>query len=140
MKVRDAMAETIRTASPGDAVVDAARAMRDEGAGFLPVVDDGRLVGVVTDRDIVVRAIADGAGDPREASVADIMSTDVHTIAPDDDLGSAAERMADGEIRRLPVVEDAGRLVGILSHGNLVQATGGDGAARAATTGVTQGA
>jgi CBS domain-containing protein len=140
MKVRDAMAETIRTASPADAVVDAARAMREEGAGFLPVVDDGRLVGVVTDRDIVVRAIADGMGDPREASVADIMSTDVHTIAPDDDLGAAARRMADGEIRRLPVVEDAGRLVGVLSHGNLVQATGGDGISRAATTGVTQGA
>jgi CBS domain-containing protein len=140
MKVRDAMADTVRTASPGDAVVDAARAMPEEGAGFLPVVDEDRLVGVVTDRDIVVRCIADGTAGPDEASVAEIMSTDVHTIGPDEDLEAAADRMADGEIRRLPVVEDAGRLVGVLSHGNLVQATRGGGPAREATTGVTRGA
>ena len=140
MKVRDAMAETIRTAAPDDRIADAARGMREEDAGFLPVVDDGRLVGVLTDRDIVVRCIADGSVDPRSASVAQVMSTDVHTIAPEDDLDVAGERMADGEVRRLPVVEDGGRLVGILSHGNLVQATGGRGPAWEATTGVTQGA
>ena len=140
MKVRDAMAETIRTVSPGDTIGDAARAMRDEGAGFLPVVDDDRLVGVLTDRDIVVRCVAEGDGDPRGVKVADAMSTAVHTITPDDDLDLAGERMADDMIRRLPVVEDGGRLVGILSHGNLVQATGGRGPAWEATTGVTQGA
>jgi CBS domain-containing protein len=140
MKVREVMAETISCASPGDRLQDAARAMRDEDAGFIPVVEDGRLVGVLTDRDIVLRSIAEGATDPREGKVADIMSTQVRTIAPDDDLADAARVMSDGEVRRLPVVADGGRIVGILSHGNLVQATDGKGPGRTATTGVTEGA
>lgn len=140
MKVRDAMAQTISCASPGDRIQDAARAMRDEDAGFIPVVDEGRLVGVLTDRDIVLRSIAEGATDPRDGSVADVMSTEVRTIAPEDDLDDAARIMSDAEVRRLPVVEKGGRLVGVLSHGNLVQATGGTGPGREATTGVTRGA
>jgi CBS domain-containing protein len=140
MKVREAMAETVSSASPGDRIQDAARAMRDEDAGFIPVVDGDRLVGVLTDRDIVLRSVAEGATDPRDGRVADIMSTNVRTIAPEDDLDEAARIMKEAEIRRLPVVEQGGRLVGVLSHGNLVQATDGRGAGREATTGVTQGA
>ena len=78
--------------------------------------------------------------DPRDGSVADVMSTEVRTIAPEDDLDDAARIMSDAEIRRLPVVEKGGRLVGVLSHGNLVQATAGTGPGREATTGVTRGA
>lgn len=138
MKVREAMAETVTSASPADMVAGAAQAMREEDAGFLPVLDGDRLVGVLTDRDIVVRVVAERA-DPSEVSVGDVMSTDVQTVAPDDDLSDAAKLMSDGEVRRLPVVE-GGRLVGVLSHGNLVQATEGKGPGRTATTGVTQGA
>ena len=139
MKVREAMAETVTSASPADSVADAARAMREEDAGFLPVLDGDRLVGVLTDRDIVVRVVAERA-DPSEVSVGEVMSTDVQTIGPDDDLSDAAKLMRDGEVRRLPVVDEGGRLVGVLSHGNLVQATEGKGPGRTATTGVTQGA
>lgn len=136
--MREAMAETVTSASPADMVAGAAQAMREEDAGFLPVLDGDRLVGVLTDRDIVVRVVAERA-DPSEVSVGDVMSTDVQTVAPDDDLSDAAKLMSDGEVRRLPVVE-GGRLVGVLSHGNLVQATEGKGPGRTATTGVTQGA
>jgi CBS domain-containing protein len=141
MRVQDAMARTITTVTPGSAITDAARAMRDEDAGFVPVVDDGRLVGVVTDRDIVLRCIAaDEPIDPRGGEVAAIMSTAVVTVAPEDDLDDAGAVMADHGVRRLPVVADGGSLVGVLSHGNLVQATEGSGAARDATLGVTEGA
>jgi CBS domain-containing protein len=140
MKVRDAMAQTITCVAPGDRIEEAARAMRAEGAGFLPVVDDGRLVGVLTDRDIVIRCIAEGSDDPRACAVSEAMSTDVRTVAPEDDLEDAARAMAEGEVRRLPVVGDGGRVVGVLSHGNLVQAVQGEGPARDATLGVTKGA
>lgn len=139
MRVRDAMASTISCVAPGDRIEDAARAMREEDAGFIPVVEGDRLVGVLTDRDIVLRCIAEGLADPREGTVGQVMSTEVRTVSPDDDLERAAEAMREGEVRRLPVVE-GGRLVGVLSHGNLVQATGGTGPGRAATTGVTRGA
>ena len=139
MRVRDAMASTISCVAPGDRIEDAARAMREEDAGFIPVVEGDRLVGVLTDRDIVLRCIAEGRAHPREGTVGQVMSTEVRTVSPDDDLECAAEAMSEGEVRRLPVVE-GGRLVGVLSHGNLVQATGGTGPGREATTGVTRGA
>jgi CBS domain-containing protein len=141
MRVQDAMARTVTAVAPDSAIADAARAMRDEDAGFIPVIDDGRLVGVVTDRDIVLRCIAaDDPIDPHQGEVADVMSTAAVTVAPEDDLDDAAAAMAENGVRRLAVVTNGGELVGVLSHGNLVQATGGSGAAREATLGVTEGA
>jgi CBS domain-containing protein len=141
MKVQDAMARTVTAVSPDSAIAGAARAMRDEDAGFIPVVDGGRLVGVVTDRDIVLRCVAaDDPIDPQHGEVAEIMSTAVVTVAPEDDLDDAAQAMADNGVRRLAVVAEGGDLVGVLSHGNLVQATEGSGPAREATLGVTEGA
>lgn len=139
MKVRDAMAHTLSCASPDDPIGKAAEMMRDEGAGFLPVADDARLVGVLTDRDIVLRCVADGSGDPRDARVGDVMTVDPVAVGPDQELSEAARLMNDAAIRRLPVVEGT-RLVGVLSHGNLVQATAGAGPGLAATIGVTRGA
>jgi CBS domain-containing protein len=138
MKVRDVMAKTISKARKGESVNDVAKKMKDEDSGFIPVVDDEVLVGVVTDRDIVIRCVAEGH-DLDNETVDHVMSVEVETIGPDDDLDTAASLMAESEVRRLPVIED-GRLVGVLSHGNLVQATGGKGAAEQATVGVTQGA
>jgi CBS domain-containing protein len=138
MKVRDAMARTISTAKKGEPVIDVARKMKQEDAGFIPVVDGDRLVGVVTDRDIVVRCVAEGH-DVKTETVDHVLSTGIQTVGPEDDLGSAAEKMERAEVRRLPVVE-AGRLVGVLSHGNLVQAEGGKGPAQKATVGITKGA
>jgi CBS domain-containing protein len=143
MKVREAMAETISCAATDHTVADVARMMRDEAAGFVPVVDEERrLLGVVTDRDLVLRCLAgDAAGDdPRRMPAAAVMSTDdLAVVTPDDDLEEAARVMAELEVRRLPVLAE-GRLVGILSHGNLVQATRGEGPGTAATLGVTRGA
>ena len=139
LKVRDAMATTIGVASSTDTVTRAAELMREEGAGFIPVCDGDRLVGVVTDRDIVVRCIAEGHGDPAAETVEHVITQYPLTIAPDADLDAAAELMGRAQVRRLAVVDD-GRLVGVLSHGNLVQATQGDGAAAQLTLGVTRGA
>lgn len=139
MKVKDAMARTVTCAAPDHGIDTAAAVMRGEAAGFLPVLDHGRLVGVVTDRDIVLRWLADGGGDPHEVTVGEIMTTDPVAVGPDEELEEAARKMADAEIRRLPVV-DGERPVGVLSHGNLVQATAGAGPGLAATIGVTRGA
>ncbi len=139
MQVKDAMAQTVTCAAPGDDIGAAAAAMREEAAGFLPVLDDGRLVGVITDRDIVLRWLADGGGDPHEVMVHEIMTRDPVAIGPDQDLADAARLMSDSEVRRLPVV-DGERLIGVISHGNLVQATAGSGPGLAATIGVTRGA
>jgi CBS domain-containing protein len=137
MKVREAMAKTVRSAKKTDKVGDVAKQMKQQDAGFIPVVDGGLLVGVITDRDIVINCIAEGH-DPRGETAEHLMTKKVTTIGPDDEIEEAGRTMARQEIRRLPVVEN-GRLVGVLSHGNLVQATKNK-IAEMATEGVTRGA
>jgi CBS domain-containing protein len=139
MKVRDAMADTISCSMPQDTIQHVAQLMKKDDTGFIPVVDGGQLVGAVTDRDIVIRCLAEGHGNPLQETVDHVMSRDVQTVSPDDDLKTAADKMTNQEIRRLAVVE-SGKLIGVLSHGNLVQATSGKGPAREATVGVTEGA
>src|SRR5947207_8489299 len=114
MKVREAMAKTVSCAAPSDSLQQVARLMKAEDAGFIPVVEGERLVGVVTDRDIVIRCLAEGQVDPRQETVQRVMSAGVHTIPADAELEAAAEAMAQAEVRRLAVVE-GDRLVGILS-------------------------
>lgn len=139
MKVRDAMAKTVSTATPKDTIEQVARLMKQEDAGFIPITEqDKRLVGVVTDRDIVIRCIAEGHN-PVGEPVTHAMTDQTVTIAADDDIEKAAELMGRAQVRRLAVVE-GDKLVGVLSHGNLVQATGGKGASAKATEGVTRGA
>jgi CBS domain-containing protein len=91
--------------------------MKQQDIGSLPVVDGARLIGVLTDRDIVIRAIADG-GDPRTVQVGEIASHDVVTVRPDDDLDDALRLMAQHQVRRLPVVED-GQLVGVVAQADV---------------------
>ncbi|EQB97150.1 hypothetical protein GA8_02570 [Geobacillus sp. A8] len=90
--------------------------MRDFNVGAIPIVDDGRLVGMITDRDIVVRGMAEKR--PGSTAVTEVMSRDLVTLSPDDSVQKAADMMARHQIRRLPVVEN-GRLVGIISLGDL---------------------
>lgn len=137
MKVRDAMAKVVHRAKKNDKVGDIAKTMKQEGVGFMPVVDGELLIGVITDRDIVISCIAEGH-DPRGETAEHLMNRNVTSIGPDDDIEEAGRRMARQEIRRLPVV-DNGRLVGVLSHGNLVQATKNK-TAEMVTEGVTRGA
>jgi CBS domain-containing protein len=138
MKVQDAMAKTISTARPDDSLKRVAQLMKQADAGFMPITDGDRLVGVVTDRDIVIRCIAE-KDDLTGVRAQDCMSKTVSTVEADADIEEAARIMNENEIRRLAVTRD-GKLVGVLSHGNLVQATRSEGAGDQATLGVTRGA
>jgi CBS domain-containing protein len=116
MKISDVMTPNPKTVTPGDSIQTAASIMRDEDAGVVPVVEGGRVVGMVTDRDIVIRAVADG---DFNAKISDIVSDDVITATPDMSTADAAELMGEHQIRRLPVVDEADALVGIVSLGDL---------------------
>jgi CBS domain-containing protein len=115
MNIRDVMTTNPRTVSPSDTIQNAARIMRDEDTGAVPVVENGRPVGMVTDRDIVVRAVANGE---LNRPVRDVVSGSLITADPDMSAREAAELMSEHQIRRLPVVEND-RLVGIVSLGDL---------------------
>ena len=117
MKVRDIMTSDVAYAAPDTTLDEIAVLMRDENVGAIPVLDDGALIGIVTDRDIVVRCIADGK-DASECTAEDVISENLETVEPEDDVNEAAQIMARRQIRRLPVVED-GRLVGMLSLGDI---------------------
>lgn len=106
---------------PHDSAADAARRMRDVESGAILVAEDGHLKGLLTDRDIVVRAIAEGR-DPSQVEVREICSADVQALAPDDDVERAIQLMRDQHIRRIPVVEEGDRPVGIVSIGDLALA------------------
>jgi CBS domain-containing protein len=123
MNIRDVMTPNPRTISPQDSIQNAARIMRDEDTGVVPVVDNGKPVGVVTDRDIVVRAVADDRQLNRP--VRDIISTDLIAVTPDMSTREAAELMSEHQVRRLPVI-DNNRLVGIVSIGDIAVKEGRD--------------
>ena len=116
MKISEVMTPNPRTVGPSDSIQAAAKIMRDEDTGVVPVVEDGRICGVVTDRDIVIRAVCDADW---EATVDDIVSDDVVTCSPGMSTAEAAELMGEHQVRRLPVVDDDERLVGIVSLGDL---------------------
>lgn len=109
------------TCRPNDNLLTAADRMLTEDVGALPVVDgeDGWLVGIVTDRDIAIRATARGL-DPRTTPVGHVMTRDVATCLPGDPIEKAVDRMEEWQVRRMPVVDDDGRLVGILAQADLV--------------------
>jgi len=123
MNVQDVMTPNPRTVGPDDTLQTAAKIMREEDTGVVPVVEDGRVVGVVTDRDIVIRAVADG---DYECTIDDIVSDDVICANPQMTTAEAAELMSEHQIRRLPVTDDDDRLVGIVSLGDLAVKEGRD--------------
>jgi CBS domain-containing protein len=117
MKVSDAMTAQVVTAKPTDTVKTVARIMKEVDTGAVPIFDDGKVVGLVTDRDIVIRLLAEGAG--ADAPVSGAMSEDVQSCKEEDNLADAAAQMANHQLRRLIVTNDAGKLVGILSLGDI---------------------
>ncbi|HKX28730.1 MAG TPA: CBS domain-containing protein [Blastocatellia bacterium] len=120
-RARDLMTTEVMTVSAEDPVERAARIMREYHCGALPVVDyAGRLIGMVTDRDLVVRLIARGV-DPRHSLVADCMTDDNFTGRVNESVWDCARRMSRHQIRRLPIVDDRGQVVGILSLGDLAR-------------------
>jgi len=116
-RLADVLTPGVETTTSSEALRDAARTMRKGDFGAMPVVDDGRLVGMLTDRDIVVRAVAEGL-DPMSARVGDVASPSPVAVAPDQDLDEAMELMAEYRVRRLPVV-DGERLVGVVSQADV---------------------
>lgn len=114
MKVSDAMTRGAVTAKPDETLVAVAKRMADEDLGFMPVGDETRLLGMITDRDIVVRAIAAGR-DPNACTVSDVMTRDVRYCYEDEDLDHVVQNMGDLQVRRLPVVDRDKRLVGVVS-------------------------
>lgn len=116
--VADVMTRDVRSMGPQDTLSDAAKVMDELNVGVVPVCEGERLVGVVTDRDIVVRGLARDA-DPRACKLADVMSGHVRTARADDDVDGVLSEMAGAQIRRMPVVDAQDRLVGILSIGDI---------------------
>jgi CBS domain-containing protein len=117
--IKEVMTRDVRACEPNATVTDAAKVMAQEDVGPVPIVEDGRLVGIVTDRDIVVRVVAEGR-DPNATTVKEIASTDLVTVSPGDDLDEALNLLAERQVRRLPVVE-GDRLVGIVAQADVAR-------------------
>lgn len=117
-RIADIMSTDVRTIQPQESLRSAAQCMRELDVGALPVCDGERLLGMLTDRDIAVRAVADGLN-PDEACVSDIMSPEVATCSAEQDAEAAKRLMGEQQLRRLPVVDADRRLVGIVSLGDL---------------------
>jgi len=119
-KLRDVMTSNVCSIDADKSVAYAAKMMRDEDVGIAPIVEGDRLVGVLTDRDIVVRVVADGR-DSEQVKPREIASGDLVTLDPDQDLDEALRLMARHQVRRLPVVEEDGRLVGIVAQADVAK-------------------
>jgi len=117
MKVKDKMTKSVASVTPDTTVDQVAQLMEKHNIGAIPVVDQDNLVGIVTDRDIVIRNIAEGK-DPKTTPVSSVMTTHVVSVTPDADVNEVADKMAQNQIRRVPVVEN-NKLVGILSIGDI---------------------
>jgi CBS domain-containing protein len=115
--VREVMTPNPRALAPSATVMEAAHAMRESDIGNIIVVESGRLCGILTDRDIVVRGLALGS-DPARTRIGDICSRELTTISPNDSVGEAVRLMRDKAIRRLPV-EESGKVVGVITLGDV---------------------
>jgi CBS domain-containing protein len=118
-QIRDLMTSNPATCESSTTVVEAAKHMAQKDVGPIPVVDGDRLVGIVTDRDIVLRVVAEGR-DPSSTTVGEIASKQLETVSPDEDLDLALRKMASAQVRRLPVVENE-RLVGIVAQADVAR-------------------
>ena len=117
--IREAMTSSPTTVELSTTARDAAELMRSKDVGSLPVVDGDRLVGMITDRDLALRLVGEGKG--ADTPVGELASKDVVTIDPQQDVAEAARLMAEHQLRRLPVCEEDGRLVGILAQADVAQ-------------------
>jgi len=117
MKVSEVMSRDVMVARPQDSIRSVAQRMTQIDVGSLPVCDGERLAGIVTDRDIVIRVV--GEGRSFETPVAEVMTAGVQYCLEDDDLGDAADKMAQAQVRRLPVLDRDNRVVGVLALGDV---------------------
>jgi CBS domain-containing protein len=129
MQVNEVMSRDVNVANPRQPIRDAARMMAEIDAGVIPVGENDRLVGVITDRDIAIRAVAEGK--TPDTPIREIMTAEVKYCFEDDDVSDVARNMAEIKLRRLPVVDGRKRLVGIISLGDIALAQGPDTAGEA---------
>ena len=129
MKVSEAMSRGVRIADPDQPIREAARMMAELDAGILPVAENERLVGMITDRDIAVRGVA--AGMSPDTPIREVMTHEVRYCFDDEDIEDVAENMAEIKVRRLPVMNRQKRLVGIISLGDIALVSGPDPAGEA---------
>jgi len=135
MKISEVMTTNVETVTPNQTAQEAASFMLRANAGSIPVCEDERVIGMITDRDIAIRGIAEGRGP--DTPVSELMSADIVCAREDDDADDVAERMSSEQVRRLPVVDQNERLIGIVSLGDLSR-EGPEQAAAMALDGVTQ--
>jgi CBS domain-containing protein len=135
MKVSEVMTRDFQLIEPTQTIRDAARLMAEMDAGIMPVREGDRLVGMITDRDIAVRAVAEGKGP--DTAIREVMTEDVKYCYEDDDTEDAARNMADIQVRRLPVLNQDKRLVGIISLGDIA-VSDGSGRTGEAVAGISQ--
>jgi CBS domain-containing protein len=119
MKVKDAMHKGVEWVAPDTPVVELAILMRSRDIGSIPIGDNDRLIGMVTDRDIVCKGLASDGFDPQRATARDVMTPGIHCCREDDDLSEAVRHMESLNVRRLPVINKSKRMVGILSLGDV---------------------
>jgi CBS domain-containing protein len=132
MQLKDVMSRDVKTIAPDDTIMDAARCMRDGDFGMMPVATDDRMIGAISDRDIAIKAVADGL-DPK-TSVRDVMTDGIFWAYEDDSVERGAQLMSQHQVRRLPIVNRDKRLVGIVALGDIaVDDTENDAAAEALT-------
>lgn len=125
MKVKDAMHQGVQWVSPETPLREVARIMHKDDIGAVPVGKNDKLVGMVTDRDIVCKGLARDGFDFKTATASDVMSGGIHTCRADDELEAAVNHMEDLQVRRLPVIDDSKRMIGILSLGDISHAAPG---------------
>ena len=121
LRCSEIMTRNVKTAAAGSSLGDVAAIMRDGDMGAVPVVDGGKLVGIVTDRDIVIRGVAEGAGP--ETPVSNVMTRDLFTVRPDNFVFEAIRLMGDKQVRRLPVIDSNGELKGIIAMADVALET-----------------
>lgn len=129
MKISDVMTSDVQTIGPDQTAREAAAFMLSADAGSIPVTEDDKLIGMITDRDIAVRGVANGHGP--DTPVRDLMSSGIISVNIDDDFSSVASKMSDAQVRRLPVVDRDQRLCGIVSLGDLSRENEGEQARQA---------
>jgi len=118
--IRDVMTSEPCTIDAGKSVAYAAKMMRDEDVGLAPIVEDDKLIGMLTDRDIAIRVVAEGRN-PEQVTVAEVASRQIVTVDSQQDLDEALRIMAKHQVRRLPVVEEDGRLVGVVAQADVAR-------------------
>jgi CBS domain-containing protein len=126
MKVKEAMHKGVEWVGPDTPLTELAKLMREHDIGAIPIGENDRLIGMVTDRDIVCKGLAQDGFDAGRATARDVMTPGIHCCADDDDLAKAVRHMEALQVRRLPVINKGKRMVGILSLGDVGQATSGD--------------